>query len=263
MRKMNAKYGQHFLVNEGVIAQIVHAALKLRAENVVEIGPGKGALTLALAAAGLRGFTAAEIDPDMIAYLQRHLPPEADVRIWPGDFLKADLTALPPVPTEFVSNLPYVDAAAILDKVLSFAHFSSAVFMFQKEQANRIQAKTGTEFYGPLSIFSQARAQIALLCNVSRGCFNPPPKVQSAVLTFTRLKNPPVRTEEWPAFKKLVAAAFLHRRKTVYNALLLAGYEKSAAGLALERAGVSVTARAEQIGLEQFVLLCRLLRGGI
>lgn len=262
MRKMNTKYGQHFLVNEGVISQIVDAALKLRAENLVEIGPGKGALTGALAAAGLRGFTAAEIDPEMVAYLQAHLPPEADVRIWPGDFLKADLSSLPPVPTEFVSNLPYVDAAAILDKALSFEHFSSAVFMFQKEQANRIQAKTGTEFYGPLSLFSQARADIALLCNVSRGCFNPPPKVQSAVLTFTRLKNPPVRTEEWPVFKKLVCAAFLHRRKTVYNSLLLSGYEKSFVGPALERAGVSAAARAEQVGLEQFVLLCRMRREG-
>lgn len=260
MRKMNAKYGQHFLINTNIIDQIVHAVRALSAQNMVEIGPGKGALTFALIAAGLKNFTAAEIDPEMIAYLQEHLPKEAGVQIWPGDFLKADLSVLPTVPTEFVSNLPYVDAADILDKALSFPHFYSAVFMFQKEQANRIQAKPGTEFYGPLSLFSQARAEIALLCNVSRGCFNPPPKVQSAVLTFKRLAEPAVGAEDWPGFKKLVVSAFLHRRKTLFNSLSLCGYHKEAVSAALQKLELSPTVRAEQITLTQYVRLLALLR---
>lgn len=259
MRNLHSKYGQHFLINENIISQIVHAAVSLKEESVVEIGPGKGALTLSLIRAGLTEFTVSEIDPDMIAFLKQTLPPQAGVRILPGDFLKTDLNALPAAPTEFVSNLPYIDAAAILDKALSFPYFRSAVFMFQKEQANRIQAKAGGDFYGPLSILSQARAEVSLLCNVSRGCFNPPPKVQSAVLVFKKLAEPAVADASWPAFKKLVTAAFLHRRKTLYNSLVLAGYEKSRVQNALAQAGVSAQFRPEQLDLPGYVRLTEAL----
>ena len=261
MRNLNSKYGQHFLVNESVIAQIVQAAVSLKEESVVEIGPGKGALTLALIRAGLTRFTVSEIDPEMIDFLKRILPAQAGVRILPGDFLETDLNTLPAVPTEFVSNLPYIDAADILDKVLSFPYFRSAVFMFQKEQANRIQAKAGGAFYGPLSVLSQARASASLLCNVSRGCFNPPPKVQSAVLVFKKLETPAVTDGQWPAFKKLVNAAFLHRRKTVYNSLLLAGHDKVRLQNALTQAGIPAQFRPEQIDLPGYVRLAEALGG--
>ena len=171
------KYGQHFLINESVITQIVDAALLLRAENLMEIGPGKGALTHALAARGQRDFLAVEIDPEMVQTLQRNLPQEANVKIVQQDFLSFDLKKIPQGPTEFVSNLPYIDAAEILNKVLSWPYFKTAVFMFQKEQAQKITALPGDEFYGPLSILTQLRARVSLVCNVGRGSFNPPPKV--------------------------------------------------------------------------------------
>ena len=180
------KYGQHFLVSESIIRQIVDAALVLRAENLLEIGPGKGALTQQLIARGAKNFTVVEIDPDMVAYLQKNLPPQAGVQIVAQNFLQADLAQLASKPTLFVSNLPYIDAADILDKTLAWPFFQAAVFMFQKEQALRIRARAGEEFYGPLSIFSQLRAQISPICKVSRGCFNPPPKVESVVLAFQK-----------------------------------------------------------------------------
>lgn len=254
------KYGQHFLINEGVITQIVDAALLLRAESLVEIGPGKGALTARLAARGCKDFTVVEIDPEMAAYLQSHLPPEAGIRIIESDFLKTDISTLVQKPTLFVSNLPYIDAADILDKVLSSSFFYSAVFMFQKEQAQRIRAKAGEDFYGPLSVFSQLRARISPICKVGRGCFNPPPKVESMVLAFERLKESVFSSEEeWKKFRKLVLAAFAHKRKTFFNSLVLSGYEKDAVQRALQTLGISPTARAEELPPDGYVRLCRLL----
>ena len=254
------KYGQHFLINEGVINQIVDAALLLRAENLVEIGPGKGALTQRLIARGQKNFTLVEIDPEMVSYLQTHLPKEADVKITQQNFLEFDLSLLPSVPTEFVSNLPYIDAADILDKVLAWPHFFSAVFMFQKEQALRIRAKAGEEFYGPLSVFSQLRARISPICKVGRGSFNPPPKVESAVLAFERLKEPVFPSEdEWKKFKKLVLSAFAHKRKTAFNSLTLCGYPKEAVSEALAKLNLLPTVRAEQINPQTYVQLNKLL----
>lgn len=253
------KYGQHFLINQNVIGQVVDAALLLKSENLVEIGPGKGALTEALIARGCSNFSVVEIDPEMAEYLQKTLPKEAAVKIILQNFLQADLTVLAPRPTLFVSNLPYIDAADILDRVLNCPHFAAAVFMFQKEQAQRICARAGEEFYGPLSIFSQLRAQTGLICNVGRGCFNPPPKVESRVLAFTRLKQNTVAPAQWPAFKKLVTSAFLHKRKTLFNSLSLAGYDKEKIRLALDGLKLAPTVRPEQVSPAGYVdLLARL-----
>jgi 16S rRNA (adenine1518-N6/adenine1519-N6)-dimethyltransferase len=243
------KYGQHFLVDANVIAQIVDAACLLCAENVVEIGPGKGALTRELSSRGVP-LTAVEIDPEMVRYLQKNLP--AGVRVVQQNFLEFDLAALPPVPTEFVSNLPYIDAAAILDKVLGWKHFKTAIFMFQKEQAQKIRAKAGDELYGPLSIFSQLRARISPICKVGRSSFAPPPKVESAVLSFEKITPPQV---DWEKLRRVVTAAFLHRRKTLLNALMLGGYEKEKIMGALTVLGVPPTVRPEQLTPQQYAEL--------
>lgn len=243
------KYGQHFLVDANVIAQIVDAACLLCAENVVEIGPGKGALTRELSSRGVP-LTAVEIDPEMVRYLQKNLP--AGVRVVQQNFLEFDLAALPPVPTEFVSNLPYIDAAAILDKVLGWEHFKTAVFMFQKEQAQKITARPSDDLYGPLAVLSQLRARISFVCNVGKGCFNPPPKVDSRVLAFVQTVPPKV---SWEKLKKVVESAFLHRRKTLLNALCLAGYNKEKICQALMACALPLTVRPEQIYPQQYVSL--------
>lgn len=254
------KYGQHFLISESIIAQIIDASMILKRQNLVEIGPGKGALTLRLIERGQRDFTLVEIDPEMVAYLKEHLPKDAAITLVQGNFLEFDLSSLPQVPTEFVSNLPYIDAADILDKVLSFKHFETAVFMFQKEQAQRIRAKAGEDFYGPLSIFSQLRAWVNPICKVGKGCFNPPPKVESAVLSFEKKKQIPFCTKEsWKNFRKVVLAAFAHKRKTAFNSLSLCGYEKEKIVVALEELHLPLTVRAEQIPAEKYVKLAEFL----
>lgn len=245
------KYGQHFLIDENIITQIVDAALLLKAENVVEIGPGKGALTRRLLARGVNPLTAVEIDPAMVAYLQQHVS-ATHLNIIQENFLSFDLKRLPNLPTTFVSNLPYIDAATILDKVLAWPCFKTAVFMFQKEQAQKIRARAGDELYGPLSILSQLRARISPICKVGRGCFAPPPKVESAVLAFEKIPVPDV---PWPQLERVVKTAFLHRRKTLFNALVLGGFEKEKVAVALEKCGLKSTIRPEEITPAQYIAL--------
>lgn len=244
------KYGQHFLIDKNIITQIADAAFLLCGAQTVEIGPGKGALTQALIARGLTDFTVVEIDPEMVSFLRAHLPPQAGVKIITQNFLEFDLNSLPAVPTQFLSNLPYIDAVGILDKVLSWPHFKTAVFMFQKEHTQKIRAKAGEDFYGPLSIFSQLRARVSLICKVGRSAFAPPPKVESAVLAFEKISPPNVA---WEKLRRVVLSAFLHRRKTLLNALTLAGYEKEKVSAALTSLSLPLTVRPEEIAPDEYV----------
>ena len=254
-RREIQKYGQHFLISPRVINEIVDAAEVLKAENLVEIGPGQGALTHEFIKRGHTGFTVIEIDPAMVQFLQKNLPPVAQIHILQENFLNFDLSQLPALPTQFVSNLPYIDAAAILDKVLSFAHFKTAVFMFQKEQAQKITAHPGQKGYGTLAVLSQLRARISLICNVGRGCFNPPPKVESRVLSFEKIPMP----THWSSVARVVQASFLHRRKTLLNALLLAGYEREKIIHVLHALKWPLTIRPEEISPAYFVTFTQML----
>ena len=245
------KYGQHFLVSPRVIGEIVDAVQVLKADNLVEIGPGQGALTREFIRRGCKNFTVIEIDPEMVQFLQKNLPSEANIHIIQQNFLQFDLSTLPAVPTQFVSNLPYIDAAEILDKVLSFPCFQTAVFMFQKEQTQKITAKPGEKGYGALSVLTQLRARVSLICDVGCGCFNPPPKVQSRVLAFEKVSTP----ANFPAVAHLVQAAFLHRRKTLLNALLLAGYDREKIIAALTHLHLRLTVRPEEITPSMYVAL--------
>lgn len=247
------KYGQHFLISPRVIAEIVDAADVLKSENLVEIGPGQGALTQQFIAQGRTGFTVVEIDPEMVRYLREHLPSTAGIHIIEQNFLQFNLAQLPAVPTQFVSNLPYIDAAEILDKVLAWPHFQTAVFMFQKEQAQKITAKPGEKGYGALSVLSQLRARVSLICNVGKGCFNPPPKVDSRVLAFEKIDAP----SNFASVARVVQDAFLHRRKTLLNALLLGGYEREKINAALAKLNLPLTVRPEELSPQQFIHLAQ------
>lgn len=256
---MRQQYGQHFLIDLAVITHIVDAALILYArcgaQRMVEIGPGRGALTQPLLARGVANFTAIEIDPNMEQVLRRTLPADGWTLLR-QDFLQTDLTAFPAEKTLFVSNLPYESAVPILDKVLAWQHTAGAVCMFQKEHALKIRARAGEDFYGPLSIFSQLRARISPVCKVGCGCFNPPPKVESAVLAFEPLAAPPV---PWEQLRRVVLGAFAHKRKTAFNSLALSGFDKTCLSHAFASCAILPSARAEQLTPESYVTLTRSL----
>jgi 16S rRNA (adenine1518-N6/adenine1519-N6)-dimethyltransferase len=249
------KYGQHFLVNKGVIGKILDAAARHPCPRLVEIGPGKGALTEGLLALN-PALKAVEIDPEMTAFLQRRFGGRPAVIN--ENFLSFDLGLLEKEPTLFVSNLPYIDAAAILDKVLAWPHTAAAVFMFQKEQAQRITAAPGGEFYGPLSVLSQARAEISSVITVSPGSFAPPPKVKSEVLLFKKRLLAPEREKD--SFPALVKGAFAYKRKSLVNSLHLSlNVPENVLMAALAEAGVPAGARASSVSVEKFLRLCATL----
>lgn len=240
------KYGQHFLKNEGVAEKIIVSAAAALAQTpsaeLIEIGPGKGFITSRLLALRPQ-FTVVEIDPEMVACLNANFK---GLEIINKDFLEFDLSSLPPRPVVFVSNLPYIDAAEILLKVLEYPHTAAAVFMFQKEQAERIYAAVGTPQYGPLSLAAQYLAEIKKVCRVSKGSFNPPPKVESEVLLLTK-KAP--ADETYFKFKNLTRRAFAYKRKTLQNALALGGLEI--------KTNLPPAVRPSQITLEEYKKLAK------
>lgn len=260
------KYGQHFLVNKGIINKIIDTTIDNLNGSLIEIGPGAGALTLALIERGVQDFTVVEIDPLMTAKLKQTLPDWANIKIIEGNFLELDLAFLEQEKyLNFVSNLPYIDAAQILLKVLELDNFTSAVFMFQREQAQKLYALPESKHYGALSVLFQALAQSRPVCRVSPGSFNPPPKVESEVLFITpRAQKLFSNKTHYNNFKETVKTAFSYRRKTVLNALV-EKYKKDKTALAkiLVSSGLKVSSRAEEVPAKNYALLAKNLEGFI
>ena len=260
------KYGQHFLVNKGIINKIIDTTIDNLDGTLVEIGPGEGALTIPLIERGIQNFTVIEIDPVMIDKLQETLPDWAKVKIIEGNFVTLDLGFLAKEKKlNFISNLPYIDAAQILLKVLELDNFTSAVFMFQREQAQKLYALPEGKHYGALSVLFQALAQCRPVCRVSPGSFNPPPKVESEVLFITPRPQRFFANEmHYQNFKETVKTAFSYRRKTVLNALV-EKYKKDKTALAkiLVSSGLKVSSRAEEVPAKNYALLAKNLEGFI
>ena len=259
------KYGQHFLVNQGIIDKITGAVIDNLTGALIEIGPGKGALTFNLLNKGINNLTLVEIDPKMSEFLKQNLPAWASYKLIEKDFLTLTETDLPTGQKTFISNLPYIDAAQILLKVLDLKDFTCAVFMFQREQARKFFAAPETKLYGPLSVMVQARATVQSVCRVSPGSFNPPPKVDSeVVLIKPKEKTFFVSAEHKKNFDELVKCAFIYRRKTILNALCEA-YKKNKEDLIkiLGKSGIKVSARAEELNPRHYAELALNLKGFI
>lgn len=259
------KYGQHFLVNQGIIDKITGAVIDNHTGALIEIGPGKGALTFNLLNKGVNDFTLVEIDPKMSAFLKQNLPAWATYKLIEKDFLTISEADLPSGQKTFISNLPYIDAAQILLKVLDTEGFTCAVFMFQREQARKFFAQAETKLYGPLSIMVQARATVQSICRVSPGSFNPPPKVDSeVVLIKPKEKTFFISAEHKKNFDELVKCCFIYRRKTILNALCEA-YKKNKDDLIkiLGKSGIKVSARAEELTPRHYGELALNLKGFI
>jgi 16S rRNA (adenine1518-N6/adenine1519-N6)-dimethyltransferase len=244
--------GQHFLVDENILGVIGRLA-ELSAEDVVlEIGPGLGVLTRYLAAR-VSFVHAVEVDRS----LESHLPRLPNVRLELGDALQLDLADLEPSATKLVSNLPYNIATPIvvesLERLPSVAHWC---VMVQREVADRFFAAPGTKAYGAVSVLMQLAAERTGFHPVSRTVFRPPPNVDSALVAFRRKPMP----EAFRGVKRVVEAAFAHRRKTLPNSLELAGLtSRKEAADALAELGRDASVRAEVLAPDEFVRLARLL----
>jgi len=246
--------GQHFLVDRGVAERTVALAGLAPGTRVLEIGPGRGALTDALLAAGL-DVTAVEIDPELAARLAARGDPR--LTVIEGDFLRLDLACLPAAPLPVVANLPYSTGTAIVARLLeSPERFPRLVVMLQKEVADRLCAQPGSHAYGSTTVLTALHARAERAFVVPPGAFAPPPRVDSAVVRLSVEATPRADVGDPALFRRVVRGAFAQRRKTLRNALRAAFGEKRARAW-LDRAGIDGGRRAETLSLAEFAGLAR------
>jgi 16S rRNA (adenine1518-N6/adenine1519-N6)-dimethyltransferase len=256
------KLGQNFLNDQQAIQRIVAAIGDCGGRTVVEIGPGKGAITGLLAARADR-VVAVELDTELAGLLRGTLPP-GRVTVVNQDVLEFDLSAASAEAGErllVVGNLPYLFTSPILLK-LAEAHASldRAVLMVQREVADRVTASPGSRDYGLLSVTVQMHGPVERLFTLPPGAFSPPPEVHSTVFRWRfapRFSELNVHPAEFTRFLRL---AFAQKRKTLANNLRAANIPANAAAEALSNAGVGPMARAESLPIEALAAVSRGLR---
>ena len=216
MYSLNKALGQHFLRDENVCKKIIVALQENHFDQLLEIGPGAGALTKYLVHIPGINFKAVELDEEKVTYLLKTYP-SLEQKIIQQDFLNLDK----PFEGKFtvVGNFPYNISTQILFKMLEWkTDIECVVGMFQKEVAQRIAAKEGSKTYGITSVLTQAFFNVEYLFEVSERSFEPPPKVKSAVIRLKHTKKPLSMNSE-AHFFRLVKTAFNQRRKTLRNAV--------------------------------------------
>ena len=264
-------FGQNFLTDTNILQKIVDTAEIDDQVNVIEIGPGIGALTefLAERAAEVMAF---EIDHRLVPILADTLRDFDNVTVVNEDILKVDLAQHiqnfknPDLPIKVVANLPYYITTPILMHLIeSGIPFSEFVVMMQKEVADRISAQPNTKAYGSLSIAVQYYMTAKVAFIVPRTVFVPAPNVDSAILKMVRRPEPAVAVEDEKFFFKVSKASFTHRRKTLWNNLT--GYfgkseeVKDKLTKALDQASLSPSVRGEALSLAEFASLADALKG--
>lgn len=258
--QFSKKLGQNFLINPSVCPRMAQMCGVDKESGALEIGPGIGVLTKELATLGKK-VVAIELDDRLPPVLAETLADFDNVEIVPGDVMKLDLAALlqekfDGMPVHVCANLPYYITSPILMLLLeSRLPVKDITVMVQKEAAARLTALPGTRECGAVSLAVQYYAEAKTLFQVSKGSFMPAPNVDSAVIRLTLRETPPVQVKDEALLFRLIRAAFGQRRKTVANALQTAGFSKEQILTALEKADISVTARAEQLTLAQFAAI--------
>jgi len=257
MRSKRKALGQHFLHDQNIVRKIIALADIQPNETVVEIGPGRGILTRALSLKGSKAF-AIELDHRLYENLKKEFAEISNVQIIQADALSYPFDGLP-APFVVVANLPYSISTPLLFRLLELrSRVSRMVLMLQLEVARRIAASPGTKDYSPLSIGAQFYAAPRLEFIVPRGCFQPKPRVDSAVLSLRIRPAPKVVVKDEAFFFRVVRAGFAHRRKSLRNALKDAGFRNDLVEKALVAASISSEKshpRAETLSIEAFACL--------
>ncbi len=253
-------WGQNFLGDPHFLARIAETCAVGEGDVVVELGAGLGHLTRQLAATGAR-VVAVERDRDLVAVLEKELPP--NVKLVAANAAEVNFLELAGGQKPVVAgNLPYHLSSSILFEVLEQREqIVRAVFLLQKEVAERIGAPPGGRDYGLLSVLLQTWATVDVAFQVPRGVFVPPPQVDSAVARIDILATPRAQPKDPQRYVRLVKAAFAHRRKTLINSLQSAKELGSPEQLsaALASAGIDPVRRAETLSCEEFVAIERAL----
>jgi len=265
--RFQKKFGQNFLIDEGVIKRIVDGADITKDDLVLEIGPGIGTMTQYMADAA-NGVLAVEIDRNLKPVLEDTLYEYHNVEIIWGDILKQDLPAVLSERAQgrrvkVVANLPYyITTPIIMDLLEQRLDIESVTVMIQKEVAVRMQASPGTKDYGALSLAVQYYTKPEVIAKVPPNCFIPRPNVESAVIKLSVLEKPSVEVKDEKLLFKIIRASFNQRRKTLFNGLknspeLDIPAEKISA--AIEAAGFDASVRGEALTLAEFAVLSDIL----
>ena len=257
------KFGQNFLIDEGIVNKIVREAGVTKDDFVLEIGPGIGTMTQLLCEqAG--GVAAVEIDTNLIPILKETLAEYDNVTIINEDILKVDIKKLAEEknggkPIKVVANLPYyITTPIIMGLFESNVPIDSITVMVQKEVADRMQVGPGTKDYGALSLAVQYYSKPQVVINVPPECFIPRPNVGSAVIRLTRYKEPPVKVRDEKLMFKLIRASFNQRRKTLANGLNNSpeiNFSKEEITAAIEPLHKGPSIRGEALTLSEFAAL--------
>lgn len=263
--RFSKSLGQNFLVDKNIRDKIVEGSLISPEDLVIEIGPGAGVLTQALAEKAGR-VVAIEIDRNLIPILEDTLRDAPNVEVLQGDILRCDLAGIIAArkgqgAVRFVGNLPYYITTPIILRILEEGiPADSITVMVQKEVADRMAARPGTKEYGALTVAVNFYCEIARIASVPRDVFYPMPQVDSAVLRLDVRKQPPVALTDTKLFFEVVKAGFAMRRKTLLNTLTgLRGLNKVRIGEVLAAAGIDPARRAETLDLDEFARLANLI----
>lgn len=249
------RFGQHFLHDGRIIARIINALDPKPADRIIEIGPGRGALTAPLLAR-IGKLEVVEIDRDVIEPLRAACGHSDGLTIHMADALAFDFAALarPGESLRLVGNLPYNISTPLLFHLLEQAHVvKNMLFMLQKEVVDRMAAAPGDDAYGRLSVALAARAEVTHLFNVGPGAFNPPPQVDSAIVYLVP-RPPAFEIVDIRVFDKVVAAAFGQRRKQLGNSLRTMVTPEE-----FVQANIDPRERAERLSAEDFARVANLI----
>ena len=256
--KAKRKFGQNFLVDEQMISDIIFAIRPDSGDNMVEIGPGLGALTRPLLKQ-LNHLHVVEIDRDVIVRLEHAFPPgkpESNLTIHVGDALEFDIATLP-APLRIVGNLPYNISSPLLFHFATYAEcIKDMHFMLQNEVVERMVAEPSTPEYGRMSVMLQYRFFMEKLLDVPPESFRPMPKVNSAIVRMIPLQASEIRVQDEDLFARIVKAAFAQRRKTLRNTL-----RSFLSAEDFVRLGVDGQLRAENLSVAVFAEVTNYLSG--
>ena len=226
MHKARKRFGQNFLHDPNVIHRIVKAIHPTEKDNIVEIGPGQGALTIPLLTL-CKSINLIELDRDLIKLLEKSLPSVGDFSIHNVDALKFDFSTLKNDERNLriVGNLPYNISTPLLFHLVKYAaDIKDMYFMLQKEVVDRICAEPNTKAYGRLSVMLQYHCEVEKLFNVGPGAFNPAPKVESSIVRLVPLMEKRVSVNDLGMFSQVVSQCFNMRRKTIRNSFRIAPF---------------------------------------
>lgn len=267
--KAKKEFGQNFLIDDNVLSRIVSCVAPTPEDCILEVGPGRGALSRLLVASGAR-FVAVEWDRELIPLLNAEFAGNDRVEIGHGDILRVDLRQIlssraPGRKWKVAANLPYNISSQVLFKFMEECDlFEGLVLMLQKEVGDRLTAPPGCKEYGALTVLLRLHFDIRREFIVKPGSFRPIPKVDSAVLSFTPLAGPRVEVGDEDLFRRVVKGGFNQRRKTLLNSLRSAGFDDADGTLTAALAACSVDGmrRGETLSLEEFAALSRALAAG-